>query len=238
MLAAFDFAIPFLLITVGEQRISSSLAGILVATVPLLIALFAIRLDHAERVMGHRLVGLFVGLAGVVLLLGVEIRADAAIALGAGLVLLASVNYTLATLWLKRAFAGVDSIAIVTGALIASTVMLAPAPLLSGRGLAGFEATADVVAALVALGVFCTAAAYVTFYALVAEVGPSRASINTYISPAIAVALGVALLDEPLTAGAVAGLLMILVGSWAATGGPPGKAEKVRRGPAAEPSSS
>ena len=218
MLAALDLAVPFLLISLGEQRISSSLAGILIATVPLLIALLAIRLDKTERVGGRRLAGLLIGLAGVGLLLGLEVSADSAVALGAALVLAASVTYALATLFLKRAFTGVDPIAVVTGALIAASVMLAPAPFFAGGDpLQGVDG--GIIAALVALGVLCTAAAYATYYALVPIVGATRASLNTYISPGIAVVLGVTFLGESLTAGAVAGLLMIVLGSWLGSGG-------------------
>lgn len=218
-LAALDLAVPFLLISLGEQRISSSLAGILIATVPLLIALLAIRFDPSERVRGRRLFGLLVGLAGVGLLLGLEVTADSRAAVGAVLVLLASLTYALATLWLKRAFVGVDPIAVVTGALIAASVMLVPAPFFAPTAF-----DTEIAAALASLGVFCTAAAYATYYALVPMVGATRASLNTYISPGIAVALGVAVLGEPVTAGAVAGLLMIVLGSWLGSGGAPGDA--------------
>lgn len=224
MLAALDLAVPFLLISLGEQRISSSLAGILIATVPLLIALLAVRLDPAEKVSGLRLAGLLVGLAGVGLLLGVEVTADSRAAVGAGLVLLASLTYALATLWLKRAFAGVDPIAVVTGALIAATAMLAPAPFFADTAFDG-----EIALALLGLGVLCTAAAYATYYALVPLVGATRASLNTYISPGIAVVLGVTFLDEPLTAAAVAGLLMIVLGSWLGSGGGPSEAPQPQR---------
>lgn len=218
VLAALDIAAPFLLITVGVRTIPSALAGMLVATVPLLVALLAVRFDESERVRGPRLVGLFVGLVGVALLLGVEVSGDPAALLGAGLVLLAALSYAAATLYVKRAFAGVRASAIAGGTLGLSTIVLAVPALLQLPAQAPGGAA---LGALVALGLLSTALAYLLFYALVAMVGAGRASVITYVAPAVAVVAGVTVLDESLTAGAVAGLLLVLAGSWLSTGGRP-----------------
>ena len=86
--------------------------------------------------------------------------------------------------------------------------------------------TGDAIAALVVLGLVCTALAFLLWFTLIAEVGPSRASVITYVNPVVAVALGVTLLGESLSASAVAGLLLILAGSWLSTGGRPPQARR------------
>lgn len=219
VLAALDMSVPFFLIAAGEREVSSSLAGILIATVPLLIALLAIPFAPAERVHGARLAGLVLGFAGVIVLLGFEVAGDSGLVLGSALILLASLSYAAATLYLRRALAGVPSMAIVTGTLFTAAAMAAPAAVPAAAGMPALTTAAAL--SLLALGVFCSGLAYLAFYALVAEVGASRASINTYLSPAIAVLAGVLLLGESLAASAVAGMLLILAGSWVASGGPP-----------------
>jgi drug/metabolite transporter (DMT)-like permease len=96
--------------------------------------------------------------------------------------------------------------------------------------------SAEAIAALLVLGLFCTAAAFVFYGALVAEAGPGRALVITYVAPVVAVALGVAVLGEDLGAGAIAGLLLILAGSWLSTDGrlPPGLARRLRAQPSRE----
>ena len=234
VLASLDMAVPFLLITAGEEAIASSLAGILVASVPLLIALLAIRFDHSERVRGLRLAGLLVGFAGVGLLLGAEVSGDSAALLGAAAVLLASLSSAAATLYLKRAFGDVPPVTIVASTLIATAAMLAVPAAVQAPSTPSMSG--DTVAALVALGVLCSGAAYVAFYALVQLVGAGRASVNTYISPAIAVAAGVIVLGEAVTGAVVAGMLLVLAGSWLSTGGmPPGLGRRVRSAEVAHP---
>ena len=113
LLAIVDFVVPFLLITYGEKEISSSLAGVLVASVPLLIALLALRFDSSERVSGRRLGGLVVGAAGVVLLLGVDVSGDASELAGAGMVLTASLAYACASLVYKNKLADLRPVGVI-----------------------------------------------------------------------------------------------------------------------------
>lgn len=219
VLALLDMAVPFLLITSGERHVPSSVAGILIASVPLIVAVMALRYDHEERVDRSRLIGLLIGMGGVGLLLGVDLAGDSAALLGGALILLAACLYAAATLFLKRAFAGVAPLGVVTGALVAASVALAPIAALQSGSVPATEP--GWISALVALGVFCTALAYLTYYALVALVGAGRAALNTYLSPAIAAAAGVAFLGESLGAAAIAGLLLILAGAWLSSGGRP-----------------
>ena len=214
--AVFEIVLPFPLIAFGEQHLSSSLAAILIAALPLTLAMLAIRLDQEERVHGARLVGLFVGLAGVVVLMGVDVSGSTAELLGGLAILGATVGYAIGPMIIKRQLSDRDAIGPMAIALAIAAVMLAPAAALTAPASAP---SGDAVASMIVLGVLCTAIAFVLWFSLIAEIGPSRAAVITYVNPVVAVALGVAILGESLTASAVAGLLLILAGSWLSTGG-------------------
>jgi drug/metabolite transporter (DMT)-like permease len=218
-IAAFglvEIAGPFTLIPLGERHLSSSLAAILIAAVPLTVAILAVRFVPSERVHGMRLVGLFVGLAGVVLLVGVDVAGRSEELLGALCILGATVGYAAGPMIASQTLADLPPIAPVACALTFSAAVLAPLAALSPpSGDAPFKAWGSVVV----LGIACTAIALVVFFVLLTEAGPSRASIITYINPAVAVALGVAFLDESLGSASVAGLVLILAGSYVSTGG-------------------
>ncbi|HYY81907.1 MAG TPA: DMT family transporter [Actinomycetes bacterium] len=214
VLSLLEIAVPFVLISMGEQRISSSLTGLLIAALPLFVALLALRFDRAERVGGLRLLGLLLGIGGVALLLGLDVVGDAGQLVGAVLVLLATLCYAASTLVIKRSFSGVPMLGVVAVATAVATVLLAPPALaLTPARLPGVE----VVLSLSALGVLCTAAALVLYFGLIVEAGPSRAAVITYLNPAVAVILGVAILGEPLTPAIVLGFLLIIAGSLLAT---------------------
>lgn len=226
--AVLEIAIPFPLIGAGEQHIASSLAAIIIACVPLLIALLALRFDPAERATGSRLVGLLVGLAGVVALVGIDIAGRSDELLGAGAVFLAAVGYAAAPMILKRKLADLDMRATMGVCLALAAIVLTPAAAVAPPAE---SPSAEALIAILVLGLLCTAAAFVLIGMLVAEVGPGRALVITYINPVVAVALGVTILDERLGAGSIAGLLLILAGSWLSTDGrlPPGLAAVVWR---------
>jgi drug/metabolite transporter (DMT)-like permease len=219
--AMFEIAGPFPLIAGGERHVASSLAAIIIAAVPLFIALLALRFDPAERATGSRLVGLFLGLAGVIALVGIDVAGRSDELLGAGAILLAAFGYAVGPMIYKRKLADLDPRAAMGASLLVASVVLAP---LAGVDPPNSTPSASALVALVVLGLFCTAAAFVFFGALIAEVGPGRALVITYVAPVVAVALGVTVLGERPGAGAVAGLLLILAGSWLSTDGrlPPG----------------
>lgn len=221
LFAACEIAIPFPLISFGEVHISSSLAAIIVAALPLTIAFLALRFDHSERVTGTRLVGMLIGLAGVIALLGLDVRGDPQELLGAGAVLLATFGYAIGPMIVKRHFSEGNPIGPVAMALAIASMMLLP----FGVFAAPSEVPAtDALVSIAVLGIVCSALAFVLVFPLIAEAGPSRMAVITYINPIVAVALGVAILGEQLTAGAIAALLLILAGSWLSTDGrlPPG----------------
>ena len=215
-LAALQVAAPFLLISFGEEEISSSLAGILVATAPIFTALLAIWVDHDERSSGWRLAGIGIGIVGVALLLGVDVGGDTGALVGGLMVVLASLGYALGGFLVKRRLSQADPVGTVTVTMLASAVMTAPLAIATAP-----ESLPDAgpVAAVAALGVLGTGISFVIFYTLIAGVGPARAALVAYIAPGFAVAYGVALLDESFTAATAAGLLLILAGSWLAAEG-------------------
>jgi drug/metabolite transporter (DMT)-like permease len=226
--AAVEIAIPFPLIGFGEQRVSSSLAAILIAALPLVVAFMALRFDHAERPTPTRLAGMVIGLGGVAALVGIDIGGRGPELVGAGAVLCATLGYAAGPLIVKRHLAGADPLGPVTAAMGIASIMLLP------FGIGDFPSevpSTDVVASVIVLGLVCSALAFLVFFRLIAEVGPSRATVITYVNPIVALALGVAILGEDVTAGAIAGLLLILAGSWLATDGrlPPGLAAMVTR---------
>jgi drug/metabolite transporter (DMT)-like permease len=225
--AVAEIALPFPLIAAGEQRVSSSLAAILIACVPLMVALLAFRVDPSERATGMRLVGLFTGLAGVVALVGIDVAGNTDELIGTGLIVLAAAGYAVGPLVLKSRLGGLDPRAAMGGSLLLAAIMLAPAALTSTPSSVSGEALLSIVV----LGLVCTALAFVVFSVLIREVGPGRALVITYVNPVVAVALGVAILGERPGAGAVAGLLLILAGSWLSTDGrmPPGITRAIAR---------
>ena len=230
MFAVTEIVIPFPLIAAGEQHVSSSLAAILIAAVPLIVAVLAIRFEPGERASGRRLAGLLLGFAGVVALVGLDVAGRTAELLGAGAILVAAVGYAVGPMVLKRHASDLDPRAAMGVSLALAGIVLTPFAALDPPASVP---PADALGALVILGVACTAAAFVFYAALIAEVGPGRATVITYVAPVVAVALGVTVLGERPGAGAVAGLLLILAGSWLSTDGrlPPGLAILASRVP-------
>jgi drug/metabolite transporter (DMT)-like permease len=226
--AVIEIVLPFPLIGAGEQHVASSLAAILIASVPMIVALLAIRFEPSERATGTRAVGLVVGFAGVVALVGLDVAGSTAELLGALAILLAAVGYAAGPMILNRHLTALDPRALMAVALaIASLALVVPAWVKPPDAMPPGEA----IVAILVLGLLCTAAAFVLFGMLIADVGPGRATVITYVAPVVAVALGVTVLGERPGAGAVAGLLLILAGSWLSTDGrlPPGLARLFER---------
>src|SRR4051794_7812079 len=215
-LALAQVIVPFGLITFGENHVPSSLAGILVASAPLFVALLAIRLDPEERSRGWGLVGVVLGMVGVVLLFGVDLSGDAETIVGGLMIVGAGLCYAIAVLIVKRGFTGVPPVGVAASSMVISALAWLPFALLS---LPSHAPGADTVLSMLALGAGGTGIAFLFFYNSIAEVGPARASVVAYVAPAFAVVYGVALLGEDLTLGTVGGLILILAGSWLAAQG-------------------
>jgi drug/metabolite transporter (DMT)-like permease len=232
LLAAVQVAAPFLLISLGQQEISSSLAGILVASAPIFTAILAVFFAQDERSHGGRLVGVIVGIVGVAVLLGVDLGGSGAALLGGLAVVLASLGYAIGGLIVKRRLGSIQPIGIAAAVLAISFVLVAPAALLTAPSEVPGPGP---LAASAALGVLGTGIAFAIFYALIASVGPARTFVVTYLAPGFAVVYGALLLGEAVGFATLIGLALILAGSYlAAEGRFPGR--RPRAGEERDPS--
>jgi drug/metabolite transporter (DMT)-like permease len=214
--AVAEISIPFPLIAAGEVHIASSLTAIIIASVPLIVTVLSLRFDPSERPTPVRALGLGIGFVGVIALVGIDVAGSEAQAVGALAVLVGAVGYAIGPMLVKLGMDGIDGRAAMGASLVIATVILAP---VAAVDLPRRTPTTGALAAVAALGVFCTAMAFVVYTLLVREAGPGRATIITYVNPVVAVVLGVTLLGERPGPGALAGLALILVGSWLSTRG-------------------
>jgi drug/metabolite transporter (DMT)-like permease len=205
-----EITIPWVLLGHAETRLTSSTAGLLIAIVPLFAAIIVTRLGH-EHLEPRRMVGLGLGFAGVALLVGLDIHFSDLLAVAATIVV--ALCYAIGPIIIDRKLKGVPAIGVVTASLILATLIYAPfAPFLWPT-----QVTAAAAGSVIGLGVLCTAAAFVVFFALIAQVGPARATVITYINPAVAIVLGALVLHEPLTTGMMIGFPLVLLGSYLGT---------------------
>ena len=210
--ATIEIAIPWMLLGVAEQRISSSLTALLIAATPLVGALIARTTGVRERLGVQSGIGLFLGLVGVAAIVGLNLE-------GAGVGPLAAmagvtVCYAIGPVILQRYLAGVPALGVLAAALGVTAFAYIP---IAAFSLPDEMPRATVVGSVVALAVVCTAVAFLLFFALIAEVGPVRATVITYVNPAVAAVLGVAILSEKFTIGMGIGFVLVLVGSVLAT---------------------
>ena len=199
-------------LTWAEERISSSMAGLFIATVPLVTALVARRFGLDDRLTGMRLVGLAVGFVGVGALVGLDVSGGDLLAILA--LVITVIGYAVGPIIVDKKLQDVPSLAVIAVALTINAVIYAP---FAWATWPTEPVPAKSWWAVVALGVVCTALAFLLFFALIIEVGPSRTTLITYVNPAVAVILGVLVLDEPITAGLVIGFPLVLLGSYLAT---------------------
>lgn len=205
-----EISIPWVLLGHAETRLNSSTAGLLIAIVPLFAAVIVSKLGH-ERLEGRRVFGLGLGFAGVALLVGLDIHFSDFLAVAATIVV--SLCYAIGPIIIDRKLKGVPAIGVITASLILATVIYLPfAPFLWPT-----QFRLDAVSSVIGLGVLCTAAAFLVFFALIAEVGPARATVITYVNPAVAIVLGALVLNEPLTTGMLIGFPLVILGSWLGT---------------------
>jgi drug/metabolite transporter (DMT)-like permease len=229
--AIAEIAIPFPLISIGEVHVDSSLAAIVIAAVPLIVAVLALGFAPSERASGSRLVGLLIGFGGVVALVGLDLTGSTEELLGALAILGAAVGYAIGPMVLRARLGDLDARAAMGVSLGVAAVLLAP---FAAVDLPAETPSGVSLMSIAVLGLFCTAVAFVVYSRLVSEVGAGRAVVITYVAPVVALALGVAVLGESPGPGAIVGLLLILAGSWISTDGrlPPGLAAILARRPA------
>ncbi len=214
--ALAEFAIPFSVISFGERWISSSATGILIAMVPLSIALIQRFFGVHERLGVRRILGLGLGFIGVAALLGFGTISGPLGWAGVACMLVATLGYAIGPLIIQRHLGGLDPYGPLAASLLAaSALLLVPAMLSFPAHLPSLVA----LAAVAILGVVCTALAMLLMFYLVEHAGASRAVVITYINPAVAALLGVTLLHERLGLGGMLAFVCILLGSWLATSG-------------------
>jgi drug/metabolite transporter (DMT)-like permease len=212
VLAAAEVIVPWLLLSAAEERLSSSLSGLLIAAVPVLGLAVARLAGDRERLTATRWAGLAAGLGGVALLMRPAISGGDTVPVLE--VLATAACYAIGPVIADRKLAGTDGLAVTAACLgLAALVYATPAALTWPHALPSYR----VLAALAGLGLVCTAVAFVLYFRLIAEVGAARATVVTYINPAVAVALGAAVLGEPFTPAVAVAFALILAGSVLAT---------------------
>jgi drug/metabolite transporter (DMT)-like permease len=201
------------LITTAEQKISSGLAGLLVSTVPIFSTIISsMRGDHSVWQF-KRIVGIVVGFIGLILVVGIESLSGNSDPLSIAMVIVASMGYAYAIIMVTTNLPLVDGIAINGLAMAITSVFWAPVAIAQWPSSISMNSALS----LIALGIFSTAIAFIIFFKVIAEIGPARSSLVTYLNTAIAVLLGVVILREPLTVGIIVGLPLVLIGSYLAS---------------------
>jgi drug/metabolite transporter (DMT)-like permease len=210
--AAFEVAGPWFLLSSAEQHISSALAGLLISAVPLVGVVIATSLGNREHLGLASLSGLLLGLVGVALIVGFDLHASNMLALVE--MAFVVVGYAVGPAILSRYLTGVPSVTVIGVTLAMCSVAYAPVAALQWPRAMPHVA---VIASVAVLAVVCTALAFLLFFELIAEIGPVRATVITYVNPAVAAILGVAVLRESLTLGMGLGFVLVLAGSTLAT---------------------
>jgi len=213
--AIFEMMIPWILITNAEKKISSGLAGLLVATVPIWSTIFASLAGDKTVWHSKRLVGIAVGFAGLVGLVGYESIFGETDIISILMMVVAAISYSFAVNMISIKLPDVSGIAINGMAMFLTAV--AYAPLMIMQWPAAGTVSTESALSLLALGIFCTALAFISFFIVLKEIGPARASVGTYVNTAVAVVLGVIILSEPLTLGIIIGLPLVMIGSFLAS---------------------
>jgi drug/metabolite transporter (DMT)-like permease len=225
--AAIEIALPWLLLASAERRISSSLTGLLIAGVPIVGTVIAVALGDRRHMSAVNIAGLLVGIGGVAAIVGFDLHTTSGVALVE--VALVAVCYALGPAILARYLSDLPSVGVI--ALSVAVCAIAYAPVAAFQ-LPSRMPSAEILTSVAVLALVCTAFAFILFFALIAEVGPVRATVITYVNPAVAALLGVTTLGEGFTAGMGIGFVLVLAGSVLATR----RAPELRAGPVvAEP---
>jgi drug/metabolite transporter (DMT)-like permease len=213
--AAIEIAVPWIALGSAEQRLSSSLTGLLIAAVPLVGVVIAATTGTRERPRRQNLAGLLIGIVGVGAIVGLDVGGASAAALAE--LALVAVCYAVGPAILQRWLSDLPSLGVIAASLGLVALVYAPIAAFSfPTQLPG----ASVVASIVGLAVLCTALAFVLFFELIAEAGAVRATVITYVNPAVAAVLGFTVLSERFTVGMGIGFALVLAGLVLATRAP------------------
>jgi drug/metabolite transporter (DMT)-like permease len=209
---AVEMAIPWWLLSNAETRLSSSLTGLLVAAVPLAGAAIVLLTGGGERLGRTNALGLLLGLAGVSALVGFDLGT---VSLGPVVeVAVVVVCYASGPLILSRMLSDLHAFGVIAVSLAATALLYIP---IAAFSLPAQRPSGEAILSLVTLAAVCTSLAFVIFFALIDQIGPVRATVITYVNPAVAALLGVTLLGETFTFGMAIGFVLILAGSVLAT---------------------
>jgi drug/metabolite transporter (DMT)-like permease len=205
---------PWILIGTAEQKISSGLAGLLIASVPIWATIFASM--RGDKTVWHhkRLMGIVAGFIGLIAVVGFESIKGSSDPLSIAMVLVAAIGYSYAVMMVQGALPHVSGIAINAVAMAITAIFYLPLTIIQWPT---HEISSEAINAIIGLGVLSTGAAFVAFFALAAMIGVARGSLVTYLNTAFAVVLGVIILDEPFTTGMALGLPLVLIGSYFAS---------------------
>jgi len=204
---------PWILISTAEKKIDSGLAGLLISTVPIFSTIIiSIRGDHTVWQF-KRIFGIVVGFVGLILVVGIESLTGNSDPASIAMMILASMGYSYAVIMITTNLPLVDGIAINGLAMAITCVFWTPLAIAQWPSSISFEPAMS----LIALGVLSTAFAFILFFKVLAELGPTRSSLVTYVNTAVAVVLGVVILKEPVTIGIIVGLPLVLAGSYMAS---------------------
>ncbi len=229
--AAVEIGGPWVLLGSAEQEVPSSLAALLIAAVPLIGTVVALATGTRHRVGRTGLLGLLLGVVGVAAIVGVNVETTDPRALLE--IALVAVGYAVGPAILVRRLGGLPSIGVMAVSL--TLVAIVYLPLAAAQWPAAVPSAAALLS-MVILGVVCTAIAFVVFSALIAEIGPVRATVFTFINPAVAAVLGVLVLAEPFTLPMAIGFGLVLAGSAMATRKPADEdAAEIAEAPTPEP---
>jgi drug/metabolite transporter (DMT)-like permease len=211
-LAAVEIGVPWLMLANAEQRITSSLAGLLISAVPLVGVVIATSLGNREHLGLASIGGLLLGVVGVAAIVGFDLRASDWLALAeVGVVV---VGYAVGPVIISRYLTGLPSMGVIAVSLAACAIVYAPVAAVQWPKVVP---PLDTIVSVGVLAVVCTALAFVLFVALIAAIGPVRATVITYINPAVAALLGVTVLRESFTFGMGVGFVLVIAGSVLAT---------------------
>jgi len=218
--AGIEIALPWIALASAERRVTSSLAGLLIAAVPLVAVTIAATTGARQRPGTTTALGLAVGFGGVAAILGFDLKGASAIGIAelGGVAVCYAVGPAILTAFL----ADLPPLGVITVSLGASAIVYAP---IAAFSFPSHVPSGRVLASVAGLSVVCTALAFLVFFALIAEIGPVRGTVFTYVSPAVAAILGVTVLDEPFTTGMGVGFILVLAGSYLSTRGPTPAAE-------------
>lgn len=206
-----ELAVPWVLLSDAERRLPSSLTGLLVAAVPLVAAVLAF-VSGSDRVDPRRLAGLVLGVGGVAALVGFDVGTSQLLSVGSvGVVV---VGYALGPWIVAHRLEGVPPMGVMALSFSLCAVIYAP---VAAFTLPSRPLTAPVIESAAALTVVCTVAAFLVFFMLIAEIGAMRATLITYVNPAVAVVLGVTVLGESFGVATGVGFVLILAGCYLAT---------------------